>query len=207
MGVAQQRRIFEAFYTTRAHGQGTGLGLSISQRLVTDHGGEIEVSSEEGRGSVFRVVLPTIPDAAPPEPPAPRDRHPEQAVPHQQGCRVLVIDDDRLVVRAISRLLQPVHELTTAATGMAGLALVTENEWDAIITDLMLPDIDGRRVYESIERSRPEVIGRVGFITGGTFTNEADEFIRTVEAPVLYKPFTREQLLNLVDSLAAGAAT
>ena len=104
-------------------------------------------------------------------------------------------------MRAITRLLQPVHHITSAATGNAGLALVEQGEWDAIITDLMLPDIDGQQVYEQICARRPEIVGRVGFITGGTFTNEADEFLRNVDSPVLYKPFSRDQLLTLVDEL------
>ena len=198
MSVAQQRRIFEAFYTTRPVGEGTGLGLSISQRLVEDHGGEINVTSAEGKGSVFRVILPTVPTNSSA---APVRDHGHPAKGHLAGKNVLIIDDDRLVVRAITRLLQPVHHITSAATGNAGLALVEQGEWDAIITDLMLPDIDGQQVYEQICARRPEIVGRVGFITGGTFTNEADEFLRNVDSPVLYKPFSRDQLLTLVDEL------
>lgn len=208
MSVDQQRRVFEAFYTTRPVGEGSGLGLSISKRLIEDHGGEITMHSREGEGSVFRVLLPTVDPVDVESVPAMSAADglcANGSVPRSTGMNVLVIDDDRLVVSAIARLLRSVHEVTSVPTGREGLALAEQGGWDAVVSDLMLPDISGQAIFEHLAQIQSEMVHRFAFITGGTFTADAERFLASVDAPVLYKPFTRTELLDLLDGIAEQA--
>jgi len=188
------RRIFEPFFTTKGIGSGTGLGLSVCHGIITSAGGQIEVESELGRGTTFRVTLRTeaapAPAAAPP-PPVPTG-------PTHRG-RILIVDDDPMVHRTIRRLLRE-HELVCTDSGRDALAMFERGErFDLVLFDLMMPIMTGIELHERLVTLDPAQAGRVAFMTGGTtFTRQTQEFLRSVPNPTLEKPFGVPEIRALV---------
>ncbi|ATB50894.1 MASE1 domain-containing protein [Corallococcus macrosporus] len=200
-------RIFEAFYTTKSSGEGTGLGLAICQQIVRAHGGELEVRSEPGRGSVFSVLLPPARVQAP-APPRPLPRvSPPQPPPGARRGRVLVVDDEPRLAQSMRLLLEPFHDVVTTTRGGEALALVDAgHRFDVILCDLQMPETDGAAVYQHLCAHAPDQAARVVFISGGAYTPESRAFIDSVPLRVLEKPVRPDVLMGTVDAaLAAGA--
>jgi PAS domain S-box-containing protein len=185
-------RIFDPFFTTKALNVGTGLGLSISDQIVRSLGGEITVQTTQGRGTTFRVTLPRASGA----------RTTSVAEIEQTPAftaRVLVIDDEVAVGRALRLLLAPETDVIAVTTGQEALARIATGErFDAILCDLMMPDISGIELYN---RVAPECARRIIFMTGGAFTPQAREFIAKLDRAHLDKPFTEGQLRRAIESV------
>jgi PAS domain S-box-containing protein len=188
-------RIFEPFFTTKPVGVGTGLGLSICHGIVTALGGAMQVESKPGEGSVFKVFLPAAGE---------RDRaspgRPDAARPARS--RILVVDDEPLVGRAVQRALSGRHEVVVEQGGRAALARLARGErFDLVLCDLMMPETTGMDLLEELTRLDPAHAGRVAFLTGGAFTAAAREFLERSGRPRIDKPFDPEGLLAAVDAL------
>jgi PAS domain S-box-containing protein len=193
-GIAPEYRdrLFTPFFTTKPVGQGTGLGLSISRRIVRSLGGEIEVESTPGRGTTMRVVLPAA--AAP----ASRIDSPTPRVPEARG-RLLFIDDERLVGTAFQRALSREHEVVVVQSAADAWARLVDGErFDAIFCDVNMPVMSGVDFYEKLERSLPELAGRVVMVTGVRHEPRTREFIERGKAPVLEKPLDMKQVRALL---------
>ena len=179
-------RIFEPFFTTKPAGQGTGLGLSICRSIVQGLNGRIEVRSAPGNGTVFRVLL----RAANAQPATSAGRRlapsPAPAVPRS---RVLVVDDERLVAASLRRVLAADHEVTAVSSGRAALRLVERGErFDAVLTDLVMPDMTGLELHRQLLTLAPELQRRVLFMTAGAFTEEARRATEIAPDACLEKP-------------------
>ena len=194
-------RIFEPFFTTKPVGVGTGLGLAICHGIVTGLGGEIQVESGEGRGSTFRVVLPPASFRALPSP--------ANAVPvvpaRAHRARILVVDDEPLVARAIERMLARKHRVVAVTSAASALACLEEGAFDVVICDLMMPDMTGMELHAEIAGRLPALSERMIFLTGGAFTDGAREFLGHVPNPRLEKPFDAESLQAAVDEVLSRA--
>ncbi|MBN9418838.1 MAG: response regulator [Candidatus Eremiobacteraeota bacterium] len=186
--VELRRRIFDPFFTTRPVGSGTGLGLSICQGIVQSLGGRVELAESE-RGACFRVRVPAAR--------ALRRAAPAPSKGKLEGLRCLVIDDDPKVAQVFRRLLAKC-DCRVALGGVQGLEILRgPDPFDLVICDLMMPDLSGIEVYQAAgERQRQFV-----FVTGGTFTTEAEDFLRAAAAPVLTKPFDQHQLAEAYRSM------
>ncbi|GHG80218.1 hypothetical protein GCM10012319_32990 [Comamonas sp. KCTC 72670] len=198
-------RIFEAFYTTKSRDEGTGLGLAICQQIVRSHGGELEVRSEPGRGSVFSVLLPParVQVATPPRP-LPRVHAPP--VPKARRGRVLVVDDEPRLAQSMRLLLEPYHDVVTTTRGGEALALVDAgHRFDVILCDLQMPETDGAAVYQHLCAHAPDQASRMVFISGGAYTPESRAFIDSVPTRVLEKPVRPDVLMGTVDAAMAAA--
>ena len=187
-------RIFDAFFTTKAVGVGTGLGLAICQRIVTDMGGELTVESEVGKGTTFRVALPVArkkkSDVAPPAEPV--------AAAGRRG-RILVVDDEELVVRGVKRILSKEHDVVATVAAKEALALCAGGEkFDLILCDLMMPDMTGMDLHRELSRVAPEQANRMIFVTGGAFTEKARRFLSETPKEHLEKPFASANLRAIV---------
>lgn len=200
MSPEVQSRLFEPFFTTRAVGSGTGLGLPICHGIVTSIGGKIEIDSELGVGSVFRVILPAR--AAMPAKAEVRANSPV-ALPKDR--RVLVIDDDPNVIRVISRALAGGPDLAIELDARAALARVDAGEHvDLIICDLMMPNMTGMEFQDALRERQPALADGMMFITGGAFTPAAQEFVANSANTFIDKPFKSGVLRAAVAERLAG---
>ena len=191
-------RIFEPFFTTRPEGKGLGLGLSVSRDIIAALDGEITVDSVVGKGTTIRVALPpcyedAVASGAPdevPDPAATSDRR-----------RILILDDDRPVAAALALELEE-HDVVVAESGREALEILRhDQDFDVILCDLMMPEISGMDVYESLRLLNPTLQGRVVLMTGGAFTARARQFLATVDAMLIEKPFHPGQLHAVVHAL------
>ncbi|GEJ56143.1 ATP-binding response regulator [Anaeromyxobacter diazotrophicus] len=191
-GIAPEHlaRIFDPFFTTKPVGEGSGLGLAICHGIVETLGGEIEVRSTVGRGTRFRVLLPARPAEPAPAPAGP--------TAGRRG-RVLVLDDEALVCRAVARTLRGAHEVVALTEPAEALARLERGEpFDVVLCDLMMPGLSGMECYEALRARRPELAGRMIFLTGGAFTPAAREFLERVPNLRVEKPFDAEALRQAV---------
>jgi PAS domain S-box-containing protein len=180
------RRIFDPFFTTKAVGKGVGLGLALSHGIVAGMGGSIEVESEERKGSLFRVRLPAGPPLG-----ARRSEVPRAEVRAGRRGRLLIIDDDALVRSAVQRSLEREHEVITAEGGHEALALLGAGEdFDAVVCDVMMPNMTGPEFYQRLLARRLDYARRVVFLTGGITEARIEAFLQSVPNPRLVKPFT-----------------
>ena len=200
-------RIFDPFFTTKPVGVGTGLGLAIAHNVVTAAGGTIEVESQMGLGSTFRVLLPPAPASArrPPErspgTPLPTHPAPEGTLP------VLVVDDEPLVARSIGRALQREGPVVLVGSAEEARGLLEARErFGAVVCDLMMPGMTGMDLFEWVEARDPALAARFVFVTGGAFTQRARSFLERTGAPCVDKPFDAGKLREAVRQAASAGA-
>jgi len=120
-----------------------------------------------------------------------------QHAPH----RVLVVDDEPAVGRVLQRILRE-HLVEVANSGRQALELLEKGpEPDAVLCDVMMPDLTGRDVYEAVQREHAGLAGRFIFVSGGAFTSGAREFLASITNPLLEKPFDEGRVRLVVDEL------
>jgi ligand-binding sensor domain-containing protein/signal transduction histidine kinase len=191
-------RIFEPFFTTKDIGVGTGLGLSICHSYVEAMGGMIHVRSELGKGTTFQVVLPAATEDAATQGAA---RVSLASAPVVRG-RLLIIDDEPMLTAALSRMLSPEHEVEAFTSARVALERLRSGErYSLILCDLMMPDMTGMELHETLVRELPSQAECMVFITGGAFTEAARRFLESTSRPCLDKPFEPERLRARVREL------
>lgn len=119
-----------------------------------------------------------------------------------QRSRVLVIDDEPLVLGMVTRLLRRRYEVTATTSGPEGLRLALEEPFDAILCDVMLPELSGPQILQKLEELAPDTAAKLGFMTGGAFGPESSAFLEGL-APEewLPKPFGLRQLEAFIERL------
>ncbi|PAP76938.1 hybrid sensor histidine kinase/response regulator [Rubrivirga marina] len=196
MTESVKRRVFEPLFTTKGSG-GSGMGLTMSQGIVQEHNGRIEIESEPGRGTLFRLVFPFSTGTPAPETARPAAA-PATAAP---GIRLLVVDDEPMVRTVTSKLLRlRGHDVTEVNGGPAALAALADGTAvDAVVTDLSMPDMSGRELAAAIRQRHPGL--PVLLLTGDTDAEADGDDV----AAVVKKPFQIDVLDAAVRAMAPGA--
>jgi signal transduction histidine kinase/CheY-like chemotaxis protein len=196
-------RIFDPFFTTKEVGKGTGLGLSLCYGLIREHGGNITVSSEPGKGATFTIELPATADLAPSDSPAPAK---PEASRSQEGAgkKILLVDDEHILLEMIREgLKRHGYEITSANDGETALRELQTRNFDAICTDLKMPGLNGRQLYEWVRASRPDSARRVIFMTGDVINESLQMFLDQEQLACLHKPFSVADLRQAIKHILA----
>ncbi len=194
-------RIFEPFFTTKGDASGTGLGLAVVHGIVTQHGGEIEVASEPGRGATFKVVLPrrAAADEAAITPKSGFD-----AFPAGRGQRVLLVEDNLAVRRAIERLLSRLrYDVAAAGSAEEAELLAEARPFDLLLTDMVLPGRSGSALANRLRARWPSL--PVVLMSGYTEDEIARDQAAKGEVRFMQKPVDLATLAREVhDALSEG---
>jgi two-component system cell cycle sensor histidine kinase/response regulator CckA len=192
-------RIFEPFFTTKPAGKGTGLGLAMVYGVVKQSGGHLDVHSEQGRGTTFRLYLPRAVETPAAVEPAAR------ASGVGSGSETILVVEDENAVRALARHILESHGYTVleACDGQEALELVQRHHGriHLLVTDLVMPRMGGRRLAELILQSMPEAPPRVLFISGYTSDAELTGGLLGPGLSFLQKPFGPTHLARRVREL------
>jgi CheY-like chemotaxis protein len=194
-----RRRVFEPFFSTKPIGVGTGLGLAVSRGLAASLGATLAIESTPGRGT--RATVDLVEARRP-------DRRCEDEAPLAPAGRrrrVLLVDDEAAVLRALSRLLEPHYAVSTARSVDEAVALADLHRPDLLLCDVVMPDGGGEALYLALRTHAPELAGRVIFITGGASREGAREFLPGQPQPVIEKPLDLGSLARLAERLAPDA--
>jgi len=190
-------RIFEPFFTTKEPGKGTGLGLSTVMSIVRNHQGFLEVVSQEGRGTAFKIYFP----AATRDESVSRQAEPA-ALPAGQGEQLLLVDDELAVLEMTKETLETFHYRVLLARDGAEAASVYRQHRDSIdvvITDLMMPVMDGAALVRSLRSVSPQV--KIICVSGLASESKLTEVDKSTINAFLHKPYTTKQLLTTLKEL------
>jgi len=195
-GMDQQTvsRIFEPFFTTKETGKGTGLGLSTVYGIVQQNAGTVSVYSEPGRGTTFKIYLPSAEhkvgmiSAAAADP----------ALPRAEGTTILLVEDDEMM-RTLTRQMLEEHgyRVLEATDGHAGLEQAeADGRIALVLTDVVMRGMSGPEMALRLAESDPAV--KVVYMSGytGELVGPTDQFRPGVN--LLEKPFTRAALLKTI---------
>jgi two-component system NtrC family sensor kinase len=193
-------RVFEPYFTTKPTGIGLGVGLAVSLGIVEAHGGTLTVDCPIEGGAVFTIALPVgAVDAAG------AAAGPSGKASTSQRT-ILVVDDETEIREALAEILTGAqHRVVTASSGREALKRMAAEHYDVILTDIRMPDLDGRALYEEIERRWPGRAGRVVFVTGDTLASALREFVSESGRPVIEKPFLPSEVRRVVAELATDS--
>jgi nitrogen-specific signal transduction histidine kinase/CheY-like chemotaxis protein len=199
---ADTGRIFEPFFTTKPLTENSGLGLAVSRATVESLGGKISFVTREGMGTTFRVTLPIG------NPPLEESRS-SDVLPIAPAVRprVLLIEDEPGIRRALTRVLRANTDVITAKRGDEAIQKLTKGlEVEVIVCDLLLPGATGMDVHAYIERHRPELLRRLLFVTGGATSPKTRDFAHKHRDALLLKPIDARRLQLVIDSVAGGTS-
>jgi two-component system NtrC family sensor kinase len=192
--AAVRSRIFEPYYTSKPVGEGTGIGLSFSYGVIESHDGKLTLETPRRGGARFVITLPIVSTEAP----APRkaDRQTSLTTPH----RILIVDDEREIGEMLGDILSGEgHHIDIAASGNEALQRLAQSDYDLILSDLMMPDLDGQGLYARLRNSHPRLVNRIVFITGDTLGSAASQFLAETGRPVIEKPFIPAEVIRLLN--------
>jgi len=200
MSRETQERIFEPFFTTKELGKGTGLGLSTVLTIVKSHGGAIDVQSEQGAGTTFRIYLPAVMEASAH---AVADTG---SLPLGTGESILVVDDEEHI-RTLTRKTLERHGYTAieARHGAEAVALYAQHRDIAVVlTDMAMPVMDGLATITALKAIQPDV--RIVASSGHSTRDSHERAIDAGVAAFIDKPYTVEALVRTIHRVLHGEA-
>ena len=196
IGMNEETRahMFEPFFTTKPAGKGTGLGLATVYGLVKQHGGGIDVDSEPGKGTRFRIYFPSADGVAPA---VPR----RAAVADVRGGRetILVVEDDDQLRRSVKRILEAAgYQIVTAADGLEALEALRQTAGvQLVFSDLVMPRLGGPALYDAARREGHTT----PFLFASGYSDPARAANLDPAVPLLHKPWTEPDLLERIRNI------
>jgi signal transduction histidine kinase/DNA-binding NarL/FixJ family response regulator len=212
IGAEDMGRVFDRFYRGDSGatllGEGAGLGLALVKEACSLMGIAIEAASSPGEGSEFRLEFPASAEL-PAGDASEADRPAEARGGTANGggaARVLVVEDNPDMAAFIVELLSPALEVVWAANGREALALGVRSRFDLVLTDVMMPVMDGTALFSEWRRSDGGDSTPFVFLTARASEDEKLEALRDGAVAYLYKPFSADELMALVSSLLGMSA-
>lgn len=200
MDIDIQQRVFEPFFTTKAVGRGTGLGLASAYGIIKNHNGIINVYSEKGHGSTFKIYLPASDKKVPGE----KDPTPKL---FKGSETILLVDDEEMVVDIGKEILEKLgYKVFTALGGAEAIRLVEthKNKIDLVILDLIMPDMSGSKTFDNLKACRSDI--KVLLSSGYSVNGQASEILDRGCNGFIQKPFNLEQLSRKIRKILDGKA-
>jgi CheY-like chemotaxis protein len=202
MGMTQEviDKIFEPFFTTKEMGKGTGLGLSTVMAVVKSHEGIVNVCSEPGKGTTFKVYLPAIELSADGQ----KKLTQPLSAPRGQGETVLVIDDESSILTITCQTLEAFgYRVLSATDGAEAVAVYAKHadEIAVVLSDMMMPVMDGGATIRALVRINPsiKIIAASGLNANGN-VKASDSNVKSF----LTKPYTAGLLLTTLRAVLDG---
>jgi two-component system cell cycle sensor histidine kinase/response regulator CckA len=191
-------RIFEPFFTTKETGKGTGLGLSTVMGIIKSHGGFVQVKSEVGKGTKFKVFLPATEAIQ-------TSKAEECELPLGHGELILVVDDEAAIRDITKTSLQNYNYKTlTASDGIEAITLYAEHQQEisVVLTDMMMPNMDGLTTIRTLQKINPQV--KIIAVSGLSSSDKLKEVAKTGVKTFLAKPYTAKELLTTLQGVIRG---
>jgi len=193
-----QQKIFEPFFTTKAVGRGTGMGLASAYGIIKNHNGIINVYSEKGHGTSFKIYLPASDKTVPEESPK------TQAL--LRGTEtILLVDDEHMVIDIGKEILEKLgYDVITAAGGTETVDLFkkSKKKIDLVILDMIMPDMSGRETFENLKAYQADV--KVLLSSGYSIDGQATEILNSGCKGFIQKPFSLKQLSRKMREILDG---
>jgi PAS domain S-box-containing protein len=191
-------RVFDPYFTTKPVGIGTGVGLAVSFGIVEAHGGTLTIDCPMEGGAVFTIALPVgAVDAT----------SIDVALPAEQDSRqraILVVDDEPEIRETLAEILiRAKHRVVTVSSGRDALNHLATENYDVILTDIRMPDLDGLALFREIKQRWPERVDRVVFVTGDPLSAMSRAQAGAGNRPVIEKPFVPRDVRRVVDQVAS----
>lgn len=193
MSEEVRKRIFDPFFTTK-RAKGSGLGMSVAYGIITGHGGKISVESEEGKGTTFTLTFPVAGETAQqtilPQP--------SREIAHK--LRILVVDDEKPICNLLEIFFSgDGHDVKSVTSGSEAIELLKNEEYDLVLTDLVMPDLSGLDVINAVdELEKRPCLGLITGWSGKIDTKEREELKADF---ILKKPFDFAKLKNHINDV------
>ena len=198
---AVRSRVFDPFFTTKPTGSGTGLGLSLCHGIVVNHGGRISIEDTPGGGATFVIELPAADESL-----AAREAPVSQAA-EAAPRQALIVDDEPEIADLLAEVLaQQGVASDIALNGAAAVERLMLRDYDLVLSDLRMPDLDGPGLFDWIGAERPALCDRVVFITGDRLGPAATAFLEHCGRPYIEKPFVPDEVRRTVGAVLMHAA-
>ncbi|HVY54272.1 MAG TPA: response regulator, partial [Thermodesulfobacteriota bacterium] len=195
-------KVFDPFFTTREPGKGTGLGLSVSYEIVNKHGGTLFMKEGVSEGAAFVIDLPVVTPHG--EYGQTGNTAGEDRLMEMKNRRVLIVEDEVVMTSLVKTVLEEQgYNIDVASCGREAIRNRDLGQYDLIVCDIRLPDINGMELFKEIKKRDPETASRVFFITGDT-SNKTKKFLDRVGNPYLIKPFKIDKLRAHLNEVLAG---
>jgi len=183
------KNIFDPFFTTKEVGEGTGLGLSITHGIIKEHKGKISVSSQPGKGTLFRVAFPVAEKYEQIKPESP------QRIRHGKGEKILIVDDEPAVLEGLENMIKSIgYEVDSVSSGSQAIEHYKMHKPDVVLLDWKMPHMDGATCAKKIIEIDPAA--RIVIISGyqETATSKIDAGLKKTIKGLILKPCKVEKL-------------